>query len=354
MAETTAELSARLQAAVEPGVRGRLLDKGLARGLIWREGSLPEGAPEFPESLSEDLLDYAHAVMALAMRLRAGGEGDPRLLERAFLVAGEAMESVVHRGEERIDQGFHRVTAAVAFHLGRYAARAFSMLPTAADAQNVAPTEAVLIHLLRRRLDEMHNAFSEWLLNPANADDAVAAKLEGDDGFDQDDAVHSVLTSSFMRGIALFDHALMTGSSQIAGQARSRLFDTADVALDFNAVSHWWTATLAAHLVDELWSMSLHERIPQLPPDNEDHATMVRNSTWIHPAASRGEAGRDRTMALPVGGREARSGSQRRLSRRSSDERRQDAHRGALHSSHSGGPEAGCLRDASPGAIRTG
>jgi hypothetical protein len=243
----------------------------LARGLIWRDGSLPEGAPEFPESLSEDLLDYAHAVMALALRLRASREGDPELLDRAFLVAGEAIEAAVHRGEERIDRGFHRVTAAVAFHLGRYAALAFSMLPATTDAQNLAPTEAALVQLLRRRLDELHKQFSGWLLDPANADETVATKLQADDDFDQTDAVHSVLTSSFMRGLALFDHALTTGDSEIAEQARTRLFATANAARDFNAVSHWWTSTLAAHLVDELWSMSLHQQVPELPPDEDDH-----------------------------------------------------------------------------------
>lgn len=272
MAETAAELSSRLQVVVEPGVRERLLDKGLARGLIWRDGTLPEGAPDFPDSLSENLLDYAHGVMALALRLRASREGDPRLLERAFLVSGEAIEAAVHRGEERIDQGFHRVTAAVSFHLGRYAARAYSMLPVATDAQNLAPTEAALVQLLRRRLDELHKVFSEWLLDPENADGAVAIKLQEDDDYDQTDAVHSVLTSSFMRGLALFDHALTTGDAESADLARERLFATADGARDLNSVGHWWTATLAAHLVDELWSMSLHQQIPELPSGHEDHA----------------------------------------------------------------------------------
>lgn len=271
MAETVAELTARLRVVVAPGFRGRLLDKGLARGLIWRNGSVPEGAPEFPESLSEDLLDYAHAVMALALRLRATGEGDSKLLDRAFLVAGEAIEAAVHQGEERVDRGFHRVTAAVAFHLGRYAARAFSMLPGATDQQNLAPTEAALVQLLRRRLDELHMVFSGWLLDPANADEAVAAKLREDDEFGQVDAVHNVLTSSFMRGLALFDHALATGISKAAEEARARLFATARAARDYNSVSHWWTATLAAHLVDELWTVSLHQQVPELPPDHGDY-----------------------------------------------------------------------------------
>ena len=271
MTETVVELSSRLQVFIEPGARSRLLDKGLARGLIWRDGHLPEGAPVFSESLSEDLLDYAHAVMSLALRLRASHEGDAKLLERAFRVAGEAIEAAVHRGEEGIDRDFHRVTAAVAFHLGRYAARAFSMLPAAADAQNLSPTEAALVQLLRRHLDELHEAFSKWLLAPSNADEAVAAKLQKDYDFDQDDAVHSVLTTSFMRGLALFDHALTTGNSADAALARTRLFATARAAQDLNAVSHWWTATLAAHLVDELWGMSLHRHVPKLPFGHADY-----------------------------------------------------------------------------------
>lgn len=272
MAESVAELSSRLEEAVAPGAQGRLLDRGLARGLIWREGALPAGAPEFAAGLSEDLLDYAHAVMALAMRLRESREGNDKLLERAFLVAGEAIEAAVHRGEERIDQGFHRVTAAVAFHLGRYAARAFSMLPPATDVQNLAPTEVALVQLLRRRLDEMHKTFSGWLLDRTNEDEALAAKLQSDDEFDEGDAVHSILTTSFMRGLALFDHALTTGDSNVAEQARSRLFVTARAAQDLNSVGHWWTATLAAHLIDELWGMSLHQQVPELPPDDDDHA----------------------------------------------------------------------------------
>lgn len=271
MAESAAELADRLQAAVVAGFRRRLLDKGLARGMIWREGALPEGAPEFSESLSEDLLDYAHTVMALALRLR-GHQRDAPVLGRAFLVAGEAIEAAVHRGEDRLDRGFHRVTAAVAFHLGRYAARAYSMLPAGAEAQNLSPTEIALVQLLRRRLDDLHAAFSNWLLEPDNGDEAVAARLQADEDFDEADAVHVALTSSFMRGLALFDYALATGRRELADESRARLKATADAARDLHAVSHWWVATMASHLIDELWDLSFHNQVPELPPDDADHA----------------------------------------------------------------------------------
>ena len=118
MAESAVDLQRRLEVAVAPGFRGRLLDRGLARGLIWRDGKLPVGAPQFSSSLTEDLLDYAHAVLAMSVRLRAQ-KVSLTVLEQAFLVAGEAIEAAIHRGAERPDRGFHRVCAAVAFHLAR-------------------------------------------------------------------------------------------------------------------------------------------------------------------------------------------------------------------------------------------
>ena len=55
-------------------------------------------------------------------------------------------------------------------------------------------------------------------------------------------------------------------------RARQLLLTTAEGARELSAVSHWWTATLAAHLIDELWRMSLHQQVPELPPHHEDYA----------------------------------------------------------------------------------
>jgi len=46
------------------------LDRGLARGLIWLDVKLPEGSPRFVETLTEDLLDYAFTLFAMALRVR--------------------------------------------------------------------------------------------------------------------------------------------------------------------------------------------------------------------------------------------------------------------------------------------
>lgn len=265
MAESIQHLEQRLSAATQPGFRDRLLDRGLARGMIWRDGVMPPDSPPFSASLTEDLLDYAHTVFYMALRIRASKPEEE--LERPFLVAGEAIEAAVHRGADGIDSSFHRVSAAVAFHLARYSARAYSMLPKKAGVTNLAPTEAALVRLLRRQLDELHTLYADWLLEANHDDESIAEKLCDDYDYDEMDACSDVIISSFMRGLALFDHAITTGEPASANAAKERLQLTAVAARDVNAVSHWWTATLALHLIDELWGLSLYQQIPQLSPE---------------------------------------------------------------------------------------
>jgi hypothetical protein len=268
MAESVERLADRLGTATQPGFRERLLDKGLARGMIWRDGVMPPGSPAFPDGLTEDLLDYAHSVLNMALRLRS--MNPEANLERPFLVAGEAIEAAIHRGADGHEGGFHRVSAAVAFHLARYSARAYSMLPTGAGATNLAPTETALVQLLRRKLDDLHQLYASWLLDEEHSDDRVAERLREDEEFDAADACGEVIVSAFMRALALFDHAITTGEDGSAVAAKKLLQRAADTAGDVHAVSHWWATTLALHLLDELWGLSLHQQVPLLPHDHDD------------------------------------------------------------------------------------
>jgi hypothetical protein len=79
-----------------------------------------------------------------------------------------------------------------------------------------------------------------------------------------------------MKGLALFDQALLTGRDGLAQAARNQLGATAAEASALDAVSHWWTATLASQLIDELWTLSLHQRVAPLSPQNDDYAS------WEH------------------------------------------------------------------------
>lgn len=205
----------------------------------------------------------------MALRLRSEN-AEAHELERAFLIAGEAIEAAVHRGDAgRADRGFNRLSAAVAFHLARYAARAYSMLPNAVDRENLAPTETTIVHLLRRSLEEMRAEIVSWLLDEERQDAQVAQRLRDDPEFDETDAINAIIATSFMRGLALFYHAITTGEEASALAAKHRLLLTAQAAKDMHAVSHWWSCMLASQLIDELWRVSLHQKIPILTQEDE-------------------------------------------------------------------------------------
>ena len=276
MEEQHSQLTTLLKEAVAPGYRNRLLDRGVARGLIWDDGNLPDGAPSFSDSLTDDLLDYAYTLMNMALRRRSEEPGDESAA-RALLAAGQSIQAAVHRGDQdRQDQGFHRVNAAVAFHLAGYPTMAYSIVPTDVGENNLAPTESALVFLFRRQLGDLSNLVFSWLHDAENQDSGVAMRLRDNVSFDHVDAAHTLITTSFMRGLALFDHAITVGDSESAGSARSVLRITATAAAEMNFVSHWWTCTLAWHLIDDLWDLSLHQRLPILSPSDPDSSEWNR------------------------------------------------------------------------------
>jgi hypothetical protein len=63
MTSTIEEIEEAIQESVSTGYRGRLLERGLARSMIWNEGVLPEGAPNFSTSLSYDMLSYGYTLI---------------------------------------------------------------------------------------------------------------------------------------------------------------------------------------------------------------------------------------------------------------------------------------------------
>ena len=107
MATTVEELEASITQAVAPGFRGRLLDQGEARSMIWREGQLPDGSPRFPTTLSYDLYSYAYSILGMGLRLRDGG-GNQDVARAAFEHAAMSLESILINGEPGSDaRSFH-------------------------------------------------------------------------------------------------------------------------------------------------------------------------------------------------------------------------------------------------------
>src|SRR5579863_2423964 len=178
MATTVEQIEADITSASAPGFRGRLIARGQARAMIWRDGVLPPDAPAFSDLLSYDLHSYGYAMLGLALRLR-DMDGSAELARLAFEQAATALESVVAKGAPADrDRDFHHVMAAVAYHLGRFSARAFSLLARVQTDENFSPLERALCHLILRNLDELDKLVVTGRLDGAGGDAAIRAQFE--------------------------------------------------------------------------------------------------------------------------------------------------------------------------------
>ncbi|MEW8193200.1 MAG: hypothetical protein AB2793_05790, partial [Candidatus Thiodiazotropha sp.] len=245
---TLEELQSTVAEAIEPGFRGRLLARGQARSMIWRNGILPDGAPEFASTLSHDLVSYGDTLMSLAMRILEQ-QGNESLARSAFAHAGEAIEAVVSKGDpDNPQRGFLRLLAASAFHLAHFSARAFSMLVSAINNGNLSMTERALALLIWRSLNELESEITGWRLGGAASDGLLIAEINAAvDGTDELedaepvlDALDKALTDTFFSGLGIFLVALQTGEQTLVDAARTELRKGLDVAGALNMVPQWW------------------------------------------------------------------------------------------------------------------
>ncbi len=261
-------IAEQLDLLIEPNARARLLARGLARGMVWKNGIVPEAGPDFSPVLTSDLLDFGYGILALALELRDANRlpAPSKQFEttEALRVAAEAIESAVRRGDpSHGDQGRHLVVSATAFHLAGFAARSFSLLPVQSLTKNLASSERALGLLLRRDLFSFRDHIIQWLNTAAHTDEQVAARLadEGDE-FGPDEAVLIALNRSYYRALGLADTSLMFGTFPVFSSAIELLTSVVTSSAAIGNVPLWWTATLSKHLLLDLWGNSLHIRIP--------------------------------------------------------------------------------------------
>jgi len=282
MAATLEELKANIDAAVVPGFRARLLARGQARAMIWRDGSLPEDAPNFGADLSDDLLSYGYSLLQHGLRY-VDLDGDAETSRKAFEVAAEALEAVVARGAASADRDFHRLAAAAAYHLGRFSARAYSLLYKGLAEANLSAMEKGLAKLMLRDLDGLAGDVGAWFASGQGSEGAVVVALnrldtlgDGDDtdGAESPDermgAVLVALEDNFMAALAVAMLALERGDEALLPLARERLQRGLEVASELEHVPAWWCHRLAIHLLGGLWETSFHKVLPLSgPPGTE-------------------------------------------------------------------------------------
>ncbi|KQQ86059.1 DEAD/DEAH box helicase [Aureimonas sp. Leaf324] len=267
--ETTDELTAFLATATVDGILGRLLYRGAAWSLMREEGVLPPNAPPLGATIETDLAEHGFAVLRGAMALRAQA-GTSDLTNKAFERAANAFEALVRNGNsEAPDRGFRRTIAAAAYHLAGFSAVAYSLFSEADDDLNASPGEKAIRHLILRDLGELRGFVRDWLNDEAHGDEQIAAALT-DEEPDVDEVLSTILNTTICRALAHFDFALETGEPDPIEIARSLLGTAVRLADNAENVPLWWISNLCRHLIDDLWQHSLHQNLPDEPPEGTE------------------------------------------------------------------------------------
>lgn len=278
MPTTPEAIEADIAEAATAGFRGRLIARGQARAIIWRDGVLPPDAPAFAPQLSYDLHSYGYALFGLGLRLRELG-GEPAQARTAFEQAATALEAVIAKGNrEEADRDFHFIMAAASYHLAHFSARAFSLLALVEADENFAPTERVLALLMRRNFRELRASVLDFRASGEGSDARIAAgiqasvdqveaaaELAGDGNDFLFEGLDTALVDTFMSAMALFLLALERGEQPLLDQALERLRSGLSICSEMNMLPQWWVYRIAIHLLSDLWSSTFHERVPLQP-----------------------------------------------------------------------------------------
>lgn len=281
MPTTPEAIATDITEAATAGFRGRLIARGQARAMIWRDGVLPPDAPAFAAQLSHELHSYGYALFGLGLRLRELG-GDAAQARTAFEQAATALEAVIAKGNrQEVDRDFHFIMAAASYHLAHLSARAYSLLALVEADENFAPMERVLALLMRRNLDSLRVTVLDFRASGEGSDARITARIQeslnhaeaaaniaGVEDF-VFDGLDIALTDTFMAAIALFLLALERGERPLLEQALERLRTGLAICSDMNMLPQWWSYRITIHLLSDLWSTTFHERVPHQPTGGE-------------------------------------------------------------------------------------
>lgn len=286
-------VAAQIREAIAPGFRRELLAKGHARSMIWRDGALPPDSPDFSELLSHDLLSYAFGLITQGLRLLdARTERD--IARSAFENAASAIEAVIVRSAADENSAFHRLVAGACYHLAGYSARAFSLLHGALEVTNLSRPERAVALLILRNLNDLEDLVAQNGLDERATDTALLERLAQIDASASDSPdeapesegqlehiVSTALANNFLAAIGGALLAFERGESSLLAASLDRLRIGLSATGELNFASQWWCHRLAAHLLDDLWSSSFHERLPPRPPTDQTSDWAVLRELFI-------------------------------------------------------------------------
>jgi len=263
--------------AAATGFRARLIARGQARAMIWRDGVLPPEAPAFSSQLSFDLHSYGYGLLGLGLRLLEL-DGDPSHARIAFEQAATALEAVIAKGNPiEPDRDFHFIMAAASYHLAHLSARAYSLLAVVAADANFSPLERALALLMRRDITALRAQVFAFRVDDQGSDENITALIRdrlaepADDAAEFDgrdflfEGLDLGLTDKFFGALAIFLLAVERGERLLVDIAIRQLRESLDICAQLNLLPQWWAHRIAIHLLSDLWSNTFHEKVPQIP-----------------------------------------------------------------------------------------
>lgn len=264
--ETSEELRTFVTTATKDEAWGRLLYRGAAWALMRTDGELPPDAPPLGSTIATDLAEHGFAVLRAALALREI-DGPSGLVSKGFERAANAFESLVRNGApDAVERGFYRMLSAASYHLASFSAVAYSLFNGQSENRNSSPAEVAVECLILRDMNRLRSHVRAWLLDATHGDAALAQSLEAGE-IEVDDAVATILNTAICRALAHFDFALQTGAVELVVQARELLTGAIELASNAGNVPLWWVGKLCRSLIDDLWSHSLHVRLPEEGPE---------------------------------------------------------------------------------------
>ena len=78
-----------------------------------------------------------------------------------------------------------------------------------------------------------------------------------------------------------FDFALQTGDHSSFETAKDLLRGGSRLAESSTAVPSWWISRLCLHVIDDLWSHSLHQMVPAAPLEGADESYLEIRELFI-------------------------------------------------------------------------
>ena len=255
--------------------RTALLPQGMARAILRRDGVLPDNAPNFPNALTRSLLDFGFGLLTAALALRRSDQARTEIAD-AFRQAAEALDAVTRNGGEHIDSDFIRVITAAAFHLGGFAARAYTALPNRKDPNN-STAEKLLSCLISRDLLSLRQFASSFV----QGDGREASVIEASTELATETIVERMVTGQFSRAMSNFSSALTSGDRALVLDTNEKLTSCLQVAEALGLLQLWWTIRMAIELLDDLWNASLHQLLPLDLVDADDEKWRILRQQYI-------------------------------------------------------------------------